>query len=103
MIVTLAEARIVLGLSGNISQADLALLDFLVPQANSAIINDPNYGLQYDPEYTDDFRVEYYPRIDPASSPDVGGTWDVNLTGTKAYWSDYSRNEALQLRHLPVR
>src|SRR5690242_7313173 len=103
MLASYAEARTLLGSTGSFSDADRALLELLMPLAKAAIMDDPVFGLGYDPEYFED-RLEYYPRADrqPLGSEE-GGYWDSNASGTKAFWIGSSRVTDLQLQHLPVR
>jgi hypothetical protein len=102
MILTAAECRIALGLTGTISDLDRGLIEMLLPLVNGAIINDPTHGLMYDPEERS-ARVEFYPRLDAAVQSANDGSWDTNLAGTKAFFQPHGRNEILQLKHLPVR
>ena len=98
-----AETRVLLGMTGEISDADRSLLTMLVPFAKAAIMDDPIYGLGYDPEYFEN-RIEWYPQADRQPlGADEGGYWDSNASGTKAFWNGSSRVTDLQLRHLPVR
>jgi hypothetical protein len=105
MIASQAEVRVLLGLASSITDEDRALIELLSPMAKSAIINDGNWGLGYDPEYFED-RVEWFPQADRTlgGSEDAAGFWDSNANGTKAHWrSSGNRVTDLQLSHLPVR
>lgn len=97
MIITAAEARIVLGLSSSITDADRGLLEMLLPMVNAAIAKE----LKYDPEYKL-HSGEFYPRAEvPLREGGARGTWDSN--GTVAFFQPHDRGMVLQLQHLPIR
>lgn len=103
MIVNFAEAQVALGMT-SVSALDRALIEMLLPMIKAAIMDDPGYGLGYDPEYMEN-RIEWYPQADRGGggSGDGNGYWDTNSAGTKASFYSYGRTTDLQLRQLPVR
>jgi hypothetical protein len=97
MILTVAEARIALGLASSITDADRGLLEMLLPEAHGAV----RKVLGYDPEYKL-HSGEFYPRAEvPLREGGARGTWDSN--GTVAFFQPHDRGMVLQLLHLPVR
>lgn len=102
MILTLGEARMALNLA-TITSLDESLLDWLLPKIDAALINDPTWGLGYDPQYAENI-IEYYPRnLDPYVGAPSEGVWDTNQAGTKAQFRAYGASESLQLARLPIR
>lgn len=95
-ILTSADAKIALGLTGTISDGDRAIIDGLLPKVDAAI----NKVLQYNPQYYADSDGEYYP-----ARPNVGaddyGVWEVG--GGIAHFAERGRIDTIALRRLPVR
>lgn len=94
MILLAAEARIVLGMAGDITAVDRALIEFLLPQVQEAVAT----HLRYDPEYRERTR-EYYPRVEGAGA--TGYVEDSN--GIEAFLRPLGGTGILQLAALPVR
>ena len=96
MIVSHAEARTYLGLTGDISDADMGLLSLVSSGAHAAV----RKWLRYDPEYRAS-RTEYYPRA-PESS-EYGGDWDSDGVTASFHRSASYGSDVLILQHFPVR
>lgn len=97
-----AEARVVLGLMGTITDAERAMLNLLLPAAEGRVIE----HLGYDPEQRE--ATEYYPRQDPAGGYTSGTVaWDVDAGHRRAEMyvqgGGGTLYPSLQLQRLPIR
>lgn len=99
MILTAAEAKVYLGLTGAISDADRALIELLLPKIDAAIAKE----LRYDPQYRVFSDGEYYPRVQNVEADLTEGSWEVNAAGTRAHFAVHGQQELLQLSTIPVR
>lgn len=101
MIITEAEARVVLGIESSATDTERALLTLLVPVACNRV----KQYLEYDPEQAE--LTEIYPRHNVGGGvqiPSQSGQWRVNPAHTRAMFEDSNRSrDTLQLERLPVR
>jgi hypothetical protein len=96
MILTAAECKLALGLTGAINSVELSLIESFLPKVNAAITK----KLRYNPEYRVLSNGEYYPTLDLMQGSGEGA-WEV--AGGRAHFAFYGRSDVLQLRNIPVR
>ncbi len=97
MIVGEAQLRVMLGLTGTITDAERAVMLQVHPQAEAAV----KAVLGYDPQQRS--RTELYPRADVGHTLDVGGVLDSDGTRAVFMRTGVPEQRSLQLEHLPIR
>lgn len=97
-IVTQGEVRVALGLTGDLSDADRAIMSMVIQKTDAKVRN----VLRYNPERSVHTN-RLYPVSEGRSASSSGGIWDVNEGGTRATLQTAGGGDTLQLTHLPIR